>query len=153
MFQCNTGGSKFQEWNVLYCLGTIVVTIVFCVLTIILSLVSAPVQFLVQALVTAGIQCLIQLLFAHLGWFFVVKEQGCCGHVGYLIWGIIYIVLCLFGFVRVNVFSLADILWVLLLVPAVYMAIACFQLFGQGISVKTTTTTVNAPGPSMYPPA
>jgi hypothetical protein len=83
-------------------------------------------------------------LLPHLGWFCVVKTHGCCGRIGYLIWGIIYVVVALTRTGYASSFSVLDTygggsvgLWTALLclanllaiVPAGYMGFACLQLF------------------------
>merc|ERR1712176_704534 len=73
------------------------------------------------------------MLFAHFGWFVVVKRKGCCGKIGYLVWAIV-LLLCSLGPIMNHHFlnpQAVDIVYVIMIVPIFYMMFACVTLFNQ----------------------
>ncbi|CAE8600633.1 unnamed protein product [Polarella glacialis] len=154
MFTCsNSWHHTFQAWNVVYTVGTLLVTLAFVVIYLVKYFQDQAYGSVEDFLIASFIAMLVPFLVAHLGWFCVVVNDGCCGCIGYALWGVVYLVVFLSRysprflekqhlhhsseFVRiVNKYFFygqqhsdwANIVYAVLLVPIVYMSLSCFAL-------------------------
>merc|ERR1711933_485919 len=119
-------------------MGITVVTFIFSALGILANL--ALITF-VEVTVEVLFGLLLVFLFCHCGWFCVVKRKGCCGQVGYLVWGLIYFVFPFWPLVKgalegagVHIHNLVCLLEC---VPLFYMLVCLVRLFqraGAGLT-------------------
>jgi len=130
-------------------------------MVVLLGVADVEFSIIVTAIVWALILLVVRIFFAHLGWYCVVKDGGCCpGTVGNIVWGVIYALMA-FGFVLMALVdlvkladlwlwvNLVDLVWFILFVPTVFMAIGCFQL---ALRRSKSSDATSGPAPVMYPP-
>mmetsp|Transcript_46475 Transcript_46475/g.131399 ORF Transcript_46475/g.131399 Transcript_46475/m.131399 type:complete len:155 (-) Transcript_46475:118-582(-) len=129
MFQCSQPdwSASFQSWNVVYALASVVVTLVGLLFKVFGLVGQGNLSALVTTMILTVVHMLIFLAFAHLGWFCVVKNKGCCGKPGYLCWAVVYIIII--GIPALQ--ALTNLIYLILLVPCVYMIIALIHLFTE----------------------
>ncbi|CAE8600634.1 unnamed protein product [Polarella glacialis] len=167
MFTCSNGWQgTFQAWNVVFSSGTLLVTLVSVVIYLVKYFQYYTAGSIVDILISSFITMLIQLFVSYLGWFCVVVKDGCCGCIGYALWGVVYLLVFLSRysprflerqnlhsseFVRdVNKYFFygqqhsdwADIVYAVLLVPIVYMSLSCFALACGGASSRSRGNVV-----------
>mmetsp|Transcript_92185 Transcript_92185/g.269740 ORF Transcript_92185/g.269740 Transcript_92185/m.269740 type:complete len:165 (+) Transcript_92185:72-566(+) len=119
--------ASFQAWNVCYLLLNVLVA----VLTFALGFLSKAAHFaligIVHLAVSSAIGIAIGFFLCHMGWYCVVKQKGCCGNIGYLLWGLAYFLFVFWPLVRgamgLNLLSLV------MAVPAGFMILALYHLF------------------------
>mmetsp|Transcript_63564 Transcript_63564/g.113107 ORF Transcript_63564/g.113107 Transcript_63564/m.113107 type:complete len:192 (-) Transcript_63564:34-609(-) len=139
MFKCTPGWIEtFQAWNLVFGCGTILVTLVYLIIALVQYILqhrSGIVDFVVSSCITM----VVQFFVAHTGWFCVVKQGGCCGTVGYLAWGIVYLLVFLGRYAPHLISSdvlehlffygpASEIVYTILLIPVAYMCLSCFML-------------------------
>jgi len=147
MFKCSGAGdwhAFFEKWLVVYFWGSTVLALTTAIGG---TLVSVAHFALIQvAWIAVGffINLCIFLALSHISWFCVVKKQGCCGNIGYLIWGVVLVLLVLLsaesGYQAYG--SLISLIQLLLLVPCGFMAVACLQLFRESGGARELTAAV-----------
>mmetsp|Transcript_10121 Transcript_10121/g.16137 ORF Transcript_10121/g.16137 Transcript_10121/m.16137 type:complete len:174 (-) Transcript_10121:42-563(-) len=127
MFQCSQPDWKvqFEMWNVVYILLMIVVTLLFLLINLLGELLHLKVISMVLSIVFSAIALVLSFACAHMGWYCIVKKDGCCGKTGYLVWGLVYLV-C---FLPIAINQQIGPLYCLMLVPVVYLEISLFHLF------------------------
>eukprot|EP00747_Dinoflagellata_sp_TGD_P184679 gnl/TRDRNA2_/TRDRNA2_40545_c0_seq1.p1 gnl/TRDRNA2_/TRDRNA2_40545_c0~~gnl/TRDRNA2_/TRDRNA2_40545_c0_seq1.p1 ORF type:complete len:183 (-),score=21.06 gnl/TRDRNA2_/TRDRNA2_40545_c0_seq1:116-664(-) len=133
MFQCQQEdwSLQFQKWNVAYCFATLIVSVLFLGLRVLQELVHFKLATMIVDIYTTAIYLLLGILFAHMGWFCVVRKNGCCGRIGYLIWAAVYLLLNAAPMVN-SVTSdpgvPCGLVYAMMLVPVGYMVLALFKL-------------------------
>merc|ERR1719382_254742 len=127
MFKCDQSDWKecFQAWSVVYCFASILIAVIFLGLRCLSYLSYFNLPAIVVDVISSVVAIVICFIFAHLDWFCVVRRDGCCGSLGYLIWAIVYILIpcgpMYFG-------GAVGLIYLAMLVPVVYMALASFKL-------------------------
>merc|ERR1712190_321068 len=81
-------------------------------------------------IVFSAVGIVLGFIFAHMGWFCIVRRDGCCGSIGYLIWALVYILLNAGPLSRGD----AGLIYLAMLVPVGYMIFSLFKLFQSNSS-------------------
>eukprot|EP00933_Yihiella_yeosuensis_P050917 TRINITY_DN48735_c0_g1_i1.p1 TRINITY_DN48735_c0_g1~~TRINITY_DN48735_c0_g1_i1.p1 ORF type:complete len:196 (-),score=24.20 TRINITY_DN48735_c0_g1_i1:491-1078(-) len=145
MFSCSGGNEayNYQRWNVLNFFFSFIALLVYCGyfmyycfrdLSQVDYLRRHALANLWHVTSIAIWYFLANLLSGHFRWFIVVKQAGCCGAVGYLIIGLVYLLELGYVGQLFNVYSWHGIglVYLILLIPSIFMAKACFCLVRGG---------------------
>jgi len=168
MFQCgwrneHTDWTKcFQDWIIVHTLSSVVIYLVITAIIFVICLVhyadSSSQQWLIS-LVRTIVHMVVGVFITWTCWYCIVKQKGCCGSIGYLLWGLGMFVWNFapmaipLGYMISNgdsswsslvefctnyepidiiLVALVALLYLLQLVPWGYMILALFKLFQQG---------------------
>lgn len=141
MFQCDQADwqKTYTDWNIVYVLGLIFLAVFRLILGCILILSFAGAinvgAFLAIFIALTILFLALDVVLTHLSWFCVVKQNGCCGKVGYFIWAFVHFLLFWLPWCW---YDNSILLNLLLLVPLVYMMISLVRL---GISENKSPPT------------
>mmetsp|Transcript_8828 Transcript_8828/g.17682 ORF Transcript_8828/g.17682 Transcript_8828/m.17682 type:complete len:152 (+) Transcript_8828:92-547(+) len=123
MFRCNQRDwtRQFQSWNVVYVVLAVILSLLVLMQTTLALVGRSDMQGAATALANTCFHLALFLVFAHLGWFMIVKQKGCCGKLGHAVWATVYIVILIRPI-------LLDLIYWLLAIPVAYMVVSLFQL-------------------------
>jgi len=160
IFKCQQSNweEAYRQWGVIQFWTGVIVGIV-TLLVLIIGYGSAGMSSGIQSLLQ---QIIVAYIFAHLGWFAVVKKKGCCccfivcceATQLLLLWGIMDVlwgVMCILN--ALNFISLCGICFliavfqILYATTQIYMGIACIRLW-QAAGAEIAPKAVEVDGPS-----
>eukprot|EP00928_Gymnodinium_smaydae_P061719 TRINITY_DN45742_c0_g1_i1.p1 TRINITY_DN45742_c0_g1~~TRINITY_DN45742_c0_g1_i1.p1 ORF type:complete len:650 (+),score=139.48 TRINITY_DN45742_c0_g1_i1:66-2015(+) len=153
LFDSSEGWLKvFEAWNVTYTAVSIIVAVVDFFLLVVFSF-----GFGLIALPWVTMALIGSVISSWLGWYCIVKNGGCCGPIGLIIWGCLFLSSALgeFEYMReqkVDVFIL--FLDFCKAMPATAMALSCFMAFHRpgeaGILAREVATRAPVQRPKLF---
>eukprot|EP00929_Paragymnodinium_shiwhaense_P055343 TRINITY_DN27732_c0_g1_i1.p1 TRINITY_DN27732_c0_g1~~TRINITY_DN27732_c0_g1_i1.p1 ORF type:complete len:175 (+),score=26.42 TRINITY_DN27732_c0_g1_i1:61-585(+) len=128
----------FTAWGIVYVLLNVGIACLYILIGILNLLAHLQLFAVIVLVVYAAFQIAFAFFVAHITWFCVVKQQGCCGKIGYVAWGF---VLVFAGFGPACALGTGtNLIFALNLVPIFFMVRSLFKLF-----VSATGPDVRAP--------
>lgn len=92
-FQQEDWNAQFQVWSIVYAFASIIINVLFLCFRVLQELSDLALATIAADIAISGTGIVLGILFAHLGWFCIVRRQGCCGAVGYILWAVVYVLL------------------------------------------------------------
>jgi len=147
-------GEQFAKWNIIYMQLNLLLFPLYLVFFLIAALGNFALIQLFTGPLSALIYMLVQFFFSHMAYFFIVEQGGCftsCGMAGcgYMTWMLMYTFL-VFASLQLTLPGeglLSDImsyLYLITVVPAFYLILACFSLGGGATCANCMTRCCNA---------
>mmetsp|Transcript_96633 Transcript_96633/g.201979 ORF Transcript_96633/g.201979 Transcript_96633/m.201979 type:complete len:212 (-) Transcript_96633:287-922(-) len=132
--------SAFEFWNVTWMRCQILCCIVYTVLAFVVLLASLQLLSIIMLAVVSVVSLIVALIFAHLSWWCVVVNNGCCGNVGYFIWALIFLIdaIWLLGSGK----GLLGLVYLILTISTAYLMVICWKL-GAGSTARQIVTAVS----------